>query len=223
MACYYGGLAHLPKQRSVVQNRVRLHIAWHAQQVTFRYKHDPDLISSLRSLISCFSRLMTSPGSTSSFTITCKHSAGWPQQSAAACKAGEGQNSAETFPILPMLMPPATEALAMLHPDNLLLMWPRRYAYVKLVLRQEARCNLDRDVQSSKGAHLVRHHGHSLCKPTGGDGLVQLLMLGSDVGNHDGAAVAAQAVTQHLSHHGVPVGHMGPLLPHAALLQQGTT
>ena len=44
-------------------------------------------------------------------------------------------------------------------------------------------------------------------------------MLGSDVGNHNGAAVAPQAVPQHLSHHGVPVGHMGPLRPHGPLLQ----
>lgn len=68
---------------------------------------------------------------------------------------------------------------------------------------------------------LVGHHGHSLCKPAGGDGLIQLLMLGGDIGNHDSAAVASQAVAQHLGHHGVPVRHMGPLLPHAALLQQG--
>lgn len=72
-----------------------------------------------------------------------------------------------------------------------------------------------------QGTDLVGHHGHTLCKAAGGYGLVQLLMLGSNVGNHDSAAVAPQAVAQHLGHHGVPVGHMGPLLPHAALLQQG--
>ncbi len=71
--------------------------------------------------------------------------------------------------------------------------------------------------------HLVRDHGHSLGEPAGGDGLIQLLMLGGDVGNHDSAAVASQAVAQDLGHHGVPVGHMGPLLPHAALLHQGRT
>ena len=43
-------------------------------------------------------------------------------------------------------------------------------------------------------------------------------MLRRDVGNHDSSAVAAQAVSQDLSHHGVPVGNMRPLLSHAPFL-----
>ena len=71
---------------------------------------------------------------------------------------------------------------------------------------------------ASQVTYLVGNHGYALRKPTGGNGLVQLLMLGCDVGYHDSTAVASQAVTQHLRHHGVPVGHMCPLLSHASLL-----
>ena len=68
-------------------------------------------------------------------------------------------------------------------------------------------------------ACLIGHKSHSLSKATGGNGLVQHLVLRCDVGNHDGAAVAPQAIPQDHCHGAVAVWHMSPQPPSACLLQ----